>query len=982
MAPAARPIAMNPTVTEHDYRFPRRPNRPTTDRGGLARMDTRQNHVAPANGQPSSSAKYRQLAAALFPALERGALMSGSIEQNQREDPLAAQIWKYFSMTKEQLPNQQRMENLTWRMMALNLRKFRQQQEERQTRSLLISEEVEVTPSGIAQLRSSISDIHDPSLDAMNLDDLFFADEVAPLQNTTTQPAVAALFPDPQTAAVRNDNRPSAIPIKNRKGSTNQFVAQSVPVAPPHQRGQNDEFNYVPRHDRKTSIDDRRTRKRPANFSPNLSTVNPSSSAVNPSSSTLNLDLETEPELNGFSLDNSNALSFQQQLSNIPASAFGLDTFMENDGGMGSAAPFQSNFSFSPSTSPMMQSGPFPSMYPNTSLQSSLNNPDFYSPTGSGYPSATSTPHPMNDNEGGVYFGSSQDLHQQQQQQHHRAQGFRHSSSSINRHVSQQFMYGDSNGGAHASGSNSNSVSFPPTATGIEAVSAFSTAPSPFGHIDPSQVFQTDSQVASPVLPMPQSSSSNTMLGFGGDDDDEDANNAFLDRGGVGLGDFTSAVDEAGSFGWDASLPGQFSTQAARFPGGPTRKHVQIGGVTTNDYVDNSGDWDSQGLNMSRSQSQQMHPQTLGMGAVDQRPSRLPRNSSTPSHMTNQHGGFEQIVQSLPASPGGLAAGNASGFSSVAPSRPTSPPPGSKHGSTTNLAAAAAGGSANAAGENGNPTTCTNCFTQTTPLWRRNPEGQPLCNACGLFLKLHGVVRPLSLKTDVIKKRNRGSGNSLPVGGPRKKVGTSSNAVSRKNSTMSVSAAAAAAVAASVVNNNNNQAAVSPPSTMNRPGSNRDADSPTSSGNFTAGSTPGSQYGGAAIVGGKGVVPIAAAPLKTAPGPGASSSSTLSRPATAPSKRQRRHSKGENVASSSSAMDLDSPTESPSARPLGATPTMPSISGTMMSSNNNFSSMGGQQRSMMGSPMGSNMMSMGGSTQANGAGGSAGQEWEWLTMSL
>lgn len=50
---------------------------------------------------------------------------------------------------------------------------------------------------------------------------------------------------------------------------------------------------------------------------------------------------------------------------------------------------------------------------------------------------------------------------------------------------------------------------------------------------------------------------------------------------------------------------------------------------------------------------------------------------------------------------------------------------------------------------------CTNCHTKTTPLWRRNPEGQPLCNACGLFLKLHGVTRPLSLKTDIIKKRQR-----------------------------------------------------------------------------------------------------------------------------------------------------------------------------------------------------------------------------------
>lgn len=59
-------------------------------------------------------------------------------------------------------------------------------------------------------------------------------------------------------------------------------------------------------------------------------------------------------------------------------------------------------------------------------------------------------------------------------------------------------------------------------------------------------------------------------------------------------------------------------------------------------------------------------------------------------------------------------------------------------------------------GPNGEgPTACSNCHTTNTPLWRRDPEGQPLCNACGLFYKLHGVVRPLSLKTDVIKKRNR-----------------------------------------------------------------------------------------------------------------------------------------------------------------------------------------------------------------------------------
>ncbi|CAK7269288.1 GATA zinc finger protein 3 [Sporothrix epigloea] len=50
---------------------------------------------------------------------------------------------------------------------------------------------------------------------------------------------------------------------------------------------------------------------------------------------------------------------------------------------------------------------------------------------------------------------------------------------------------------------------------------------------------------------------------------------------------------------------------------------------------------------------------------------------------------------------------------------------------------------------------CQNCSTSTTPLWRRDEMGSVLCNACGLFLKLHGRPRPISLKTDVIKSRNR-----------------------------------------------------------------------------------------------------------------------------------------------------------------------------------------------------------------------------------
>lgn len=38
---------------------------------------------------------------------------------------------------------------------------------------------------------------------------------------------------------------------------------------------------------------------------------------------------------------------------------------------------------------------------------------------------------------------------------------------------------------------------------------------------------------------------------------------------------------------------------------------------------------------------------------------------------------------------------------------------------------------------------CANCQTSTTTLWRRNAEGEPVCNACGLYTKLHGVSADL-----------------------------------------------------------------------------------------------------------------------------------------------------------------------------------------------------------------------------------------------
>lgn len=544
------------------------------------------------------------------------------------------------------------------------------------------------------------------------------------------------------------------------------------------------------------------------------------------------------------------------------------------------------------------------------------------------------------------YFGSV-DVRQPQRQH-----AFRPAQANMANSLPNQFMYNPGNG---------NSM-FPST-TGADGNSAFATANN-FGHIDPSQVFP-DQSVRSPGMTMMPDS--NGMFSFGPDSEDGDEDGgAFADRNlsmphDFGTHDFDAdgLPTHSSALQWDASLPGQFSTQAARYPRGPpATKRVTIGGTTT-DYVDTNGEWD--GGNLGRSQS-------FRQGG-DRRP-KVPRTASTPS--VNRGNPFDRLAQSNPNSP----PADASGYSSVNPSRPSSPP-GSKQGSTTNLPAAA-----NNSSDGSTPTTCTNCFTQTTPLWRRNPEGQPLCNACGLFLKLHGVVRPLSLKTDVIKKRNRGSGNSAPVGGTStrsSKKNASSSALNsgpstRKNSTLNVSAAPTASQA------------TTPPATT-RAASVNAMESPASGaapGGSTAGSSPTSFHGSAGsttgAVGGKGVVPIAAAPPKSTPGPGAAS---MSRPIAVSAKRQRRHSKSAGGDNSGS-MDIDSPENSTgsneAARSLG------SSSGFGMSNSANLglaNGFGMTQRPMVGTgmmtgmPSGQPPLSM-----APGATGTGPQEWEWLTMSL
>ncbi|KAI8089446.1 uncharacterized protein BX664DRAFT_333041 [Halteromyces radiatus] len=67
---------------------------------------------------------------------------------------------------------------------------------------------------------------------------------------------------------------------------------------------------------------------------------------------------------------------------------------------------------------------------------------------------------------------------------------------------------------------------------------------------------------------------------------------------------------------------------------------------------------------------------------------------------------------------------------------------------------------------------CHNCHTTATPLWRRDEKGNTICNACGLYYKLHQVHRPMTMKRDVIKRRKRFNfptniSNIFPATAPR-----------------------------------------------------------------------------------------------------------------------------------------------------------------------------------------------------------------------
>lgn len=453
-------------------------------------------------------------------------------------------------------------------------------------------------------------------------------------------------------------------------------------------------------------------------------------------------DLAHDAALNDYSLDAPQSFNPHMQHPHPQAVPFSIDTFNFNDNGnnndplLSSAGPYQQQFTFSPVGSPMISNGPYTNMFNQAMSMAPPMSSSYCSPSASAYHSTVSTPQPIPEGEQ-VFFNnnSSVDLRHQAHMSSYGAHGSQQPTP-VNNQMQQQYIFSP----------NSDN---PFSAVTSAGPSASFTQPSTYsmsGHIDPSDVLPTD--MANGSMPL----RNENMFTFGADSDNEDddsatfgeRNNNFMMQNEFSPMDDSSIAD----FQWDNNTLGQFNSLPARYAGGPPRKGVTIGPT---EMIPSPQDWSVGSLGHGHGSAASVSD--IRNRSNDPRRQKIPRTTSTPNAAgMAQHGMFSIRPQSSPSSP------PESGFNSVAPSRPGSPKPGDN---------------------NGVPTTCTNCFTQTTPLWRRNPEGHPLCNACGLFLKLHGVVRPLSLKTDVIKKRNRGGGSSAPVPGQSSR---SKKAASRKNS--------------------------------------------------------------------------------------------------------------------------------------------------------------------------------------------------------
>ncbi|KAL7269762.1 Sodium- and chloride-dependent GABA transporter 1 [Rhizina undulata] len=832
-------------------------------------------------------------------------------EDMQKKDPLATQVWKLYSRQRSFLPNAERMENLTWRMMAMTLRKEGHTSNKvggisaaARTATHQRDAPVSNSPGNYTSTACrAANNSSDP--DPMFMDDITFTSPSSMVGSPGAGSSCGvAHSPSSDNLLTSSHATAAAIPIKQGREKEVSEESHLPPASAPqhHFDTNHSEFGYVQRRVRKTSVDERRPPKRRADFSPH---VPPVASIMIPN------DDQEDTEIVDYNLDQDHH-PFSVQ-SHPPSLSFHIDTSVEGGDFLMSAGPFQTNF-FSPVHSPLVTSGPFSTMY-NTPMTSSVASNDFYSPPASANPSVVSTPHPLTETHGSTFFG---EVNMDMRPQGRPIPGYGQNSrnNTLSNSLSSEFYF----------------TSHDPL-LGHNPSAPQSGFPSPgfggFQHVNP-KVLRGD--FALTKSPGSNGARNEAMFSFGADSDLEDDEKDGFDRMQI-QSDFNPLDDPSlemqsaiqPQFGEWARGTGNSNAANSQYANGrfPTQgKTVRIGGTET---APSPQEWSmgagagANGANNghhSRSHSISTSVSDVRNRVQDQngaRRQKIARTSSTPNAPQLAMSAMSQRAQSSPNTP------PESGFSSTEPSRPPTPdvPRCVPHVGTS--------------AASGIPTTCTNCFTQTTPLWRRNPDGHPLCNACGLFLKLHGVVRPLSLKTDVIKKRNRGSGTGLPVGASSTR-GTKKGV--RKNSL--VQAPVSAAISASQVKVQTG------------------SESPPSNGGSNVSTPTNALSGPHSLTNKAGVIPIAAAPPKNSN----AANSGAARPlAAAAPKRQRRLSKGQGLLDGS-VDEVDSVDELAKKKDKALAANIQSTS-SMLNSATHHTPIAPAGTPTVGT-----------------------QEWEWLTMSL
>ncbi|KAK9373035.1 uncharacterized protein V1513DRAFT_433210 [Lipomyces chichibuensis] len=705
-------------------------------------------------------------------------------EELCKDDPLATKIWRLYSKAKSSLPNQERMENLTWRMMAMSLRKRERQQQcisRMQSGSTVYSD-------GLKSIGATSNAASPVTSDGGNA----FIDEITYTPSSIVgSPSGLIVSPSSEPPFSTSHATSSAIPIKSGKKSAKKEHGAVVSFDLP---GTELDFESIS-HKSLLDDDDRSAKKRPANFSP----------MVHPNDMTI--DASCGAGIPDYNLEEHDSVSSSFNPSHNP---FALADSFSHGEDMGLSTSGNHCLAFSPVASPINSTGAptFP-MYSNQSLASSVTSQDFYSPPPSGPHSAVSTPHAMAETRESLFFDT---ITTHEPAPNRRSMNFptsRPNSHAARPGLSHSFSYSAIHDG------------FPPPppgqhTPGISSNNFYGSGGFNFQHVDPSQVLHPEFSIGKSL---PDSRSNMFQFMDTELDDDEtmfngtNSGSEFLDLPNdtdmVGIQGSTNNVHD-----WHGRGAHQSSESGATgFPMAsslPSRP-----GFNGPPSMNNMQDHWAQGRSNAPGLSSSVHDlQNRTNQDTFGRKQKIARTASSTNTASLLQQNLTRKVHSNPGTPPEQFSPNSTGTNSSTTASTTA----SNGTSVTSTASPNSGESLHSNGVsngnthgtrqvnavspsgpvdpknpnvqfNGQPTTCTNCHTQTTPLWRRDPEGQPLCNACGLFLKLHGVVRPLSLKTDVIKKRNRGgAGVAGAVGSASGLNRSGSKKATKKNAIVAVAA--------------------------------------------------------------------------------------------------------------------------------------------------------------------------------------------------